>query len=445
MDDALSVENFDPPRICALCHRMLSSENDPIDLENMSICGDCKFLFLEENGTPSQQHVPRMTSRIRRARYNNSSESIEDMFSQQFSTMITLARHNPPAISDTSTRTTPNGSRRWRRVVSDTESEGFDSVNGESDVISYGYDSEASVDVHSFLGGDSDTDIDPMHAGLNQWSSDEEDVAWEEVENSENTLGSLIARVQLQRSMVSDGQFSETEGSIRVRISERRQVHVTNPFGNTDDDHETLPYVGNSGDYLDARSFEELLERLAEADNTRRGAPPASLSFVKNLDCVVVNATDHNGLACAICKDTLTVGAVVNRLPCLHLYHRPCIKPWLSARNTCPLCRFELPTDDMDYENRKQINSHVSGVQEVEQQVEDTSFEEPEGQIIINTNSEVDTGSERGRWLFMAAPLVSLVGIGLALWLGNRGAITTSGSCVSNQRANRSRRWWGLF
>ncbi|KAJ0691595.1 putative transcription factor C2H2 family [Helianthus annuus] len=430
----------DASQICALCRRTLSSENENNDFDSIAICGDCKFLFLEDNGTPSR-HIQHRAPRTRQTRYHNSSESIEDMFSQQFSTMINLARQNPAPVSDTSSRTTPSGSRRWRRVVSDTESDGFDSANGDSDVISYGAyvdDSDVSVDAHSPLGGDSDTDIDPMHAGLNQWSSDDE---WEAVEDGENgeTLGSLITRVHLQRSMVYDGLSPEIEGAIRVRISESRLY----PFGYTDNDQETSRYVGNSGDYLDSRSFEELLERLADADTSRRGAPPAAPSVVNNLDFVTVNASDHNGLTCAICKDSLTVGTVVNRLPCLHLYHPLCIKPWLSARNTCPLCRFELPTDDVDYENRKEIDSRGPTVQETQQELEvnninNTSFEEDGGQEMLNNGAG---GETRGRrWLFVAAPVVSLVGIGLALWLGNPGAIRSSGS-----RGDRSRRGWGLF
>lgn len=460
MDGTLSVEPFDPPGICELCHRTLSSDSDPFDLESFIICGDCKFLFLEDSGTPSQD-IQQRIPRVRRTRYTNSSESIENMFSTQFSTMINLARRSQPAVSEldnqsvdsvqrTSSRTTPSGSRRWRRVLSDTESDGFDSVYGESDAISYGAyggDSDASVDVHSYI-GDSDTDIDPMHAGLilNQWSSDDEDDEWEEVEPGENTLGSLIARVQLQRSLESNGQNpainweTEIEGGVRVRISEGRHVHIPNPFGHIED-QERSPFVGHSGDYLDARSFEELVERLAEADNSRRGAPPAAVSVLNNLERVVVNDADHNGSACAICKDLLSVGTVVNRLPCLHLYHPSCIKPWLSARNSCPLCRYELPTDDMEYENRKQSGSRV---QETEQQEEeDAVFEEDEAPEVVNDGGGRGTGG--GRWLFVAAPVVTLVGVALALWLGNRGAIRSSGSCSSGQRGHRSRRWWSLF
>ncbi|PWA43046.1 zinc finger, RING/FYVE/PHD-type [Artemisia annua] len=171
--------------------------------------------------------------------------------------------------------------------------------------------------------------------------------------------------------------------------------------------------------------------RLIRVVSDTSGPPPAALSFVNNLELVVVNNADHNGLACAICKDLLTVENMVNRLPCLHLYHPSCIKPWLSNRNTCPLCRFEVPTDDVDYENRTQSVTSGSGVQDVEQRVEDTSFEEHdveqrvedtsfeerEGEEVLNSDDGRGRGEER--WYYMAAQVVTLVEIGLALWLGN--------------------------
>ncbi|PKA47026.1 E3 ubiquitin-protein ligase RING1 [Apostasia shenzhenica] len=47
--------------------------------------------------------------------------------------------------------------------------------------------------------------------------------------------------------------------------------------------------------------------------------------------------------ACAICKDDLIPGCSARRLPCSHLYHSGCIVPWLSLRNSCPLCRSPIP------------------------------------------------------------------------------------------------------
>ncbi|CAI6003081.1 unnamed protein product [Closterium sp. NIES-64] len=79
------------------------------------------------------------------------------------------------------------------------------------------------------------------------------------------------------------------------------------------------------------------------------GNPPASQSSVAALPAVVVLLEDvESGAACCtVCNEVAEVGEEVVRLPCRHLYHGACIRQWLGVRNTCPMCRFELPTDDI--------------------------------------------------------------------------------------------------
>ncbi|KAJ9543278.1 hypothetical protein OSB04_022985 [Centaurea solstitialis] len=312
----IAVEPWDQPRRCVLCHRILSSEIDSDgEVEATSICGDCKFLFLEDNHI---QHTTRQT------RYNNTtlSESEENI-------QFRGSEHR-------------NQLRRRRIVLSDTESDGFDS------------DVSVQVDTH------------PDDASLNRSNSDNDD----EFEEIENTVGSLVGRVQLHRSLATNGRNLPADWLNEILSPEAENL-------------ERSRYVGNAGDYLDARGFEQLLERLAETDGSRWGAPPAAASFVKSLE-----------------RDSVCVGSVMNRLPCLHVYHPSCIMAWLNARNTCPLCRYELPTDDKECERRRRRS---------------------------RSERQYASSGGGGRWWVVAVPLVSMVTIGVVVWLGGG--------------VDRSRRW----
>ncbi|XP_068646828.1 E3 ubiquitin-protein ligase CIP8-like [Aristolochia californica] len=115
-------------------------------------------------------------------------------------------------------------------------------------------------------------------------------------------------------------------------------------------------YVGNPDDYLDAAGYEVLLQNMAENDGgSRRGAPPAARSAVAALPTVDIGEGEN--YVCAICKEGILVGEKGKKLPCEHVYHGDCIVPWFDARNSCPVCRFELPTDDADYEEEKRRKS----------------------------------------------------------------------------------------
>jgi len=75
-----------------------------------------------------------------------------------------------------------------------------------------------------------------------------------------------------------------------------------------------------------------------------RPSPSTSKDFIDN--CPVITMTvDSNELLCAVCQEVYKSGDQAMKLPCNHLYHKDCILPWLESHNTCPTCRYELPTD----------------------------------------------------------------------------------------------------
>ncbi|KAF9623999.1 hypothetical protein IFM89_007697 [Coptis chinensis] len=112
--------------------------------------------------------------------------------------------------------------------------------------------------------------------------------------------------------------------------------------------------LGNLGDYFIGPGLEQLIQQLAENDPNRYGTPPAAKSAVQGLPDVKID--DHllksDSSQCAVCKDEFELGMDAKLMPCKHIYHPDCILPWLELHNSCPVCRYELPTDDPDYENR---------------------------------------------------------------------------------------------
>ncbi|CAA3028759.1 E3 ubiquitin- ligase Praja-2-like isoform X1 [Olea europaea subsp. europaea] len=95
-------------------------------------------------------------------------------------------------------------------------------------------------------------------------------------------------------------------------------------------------------------------EQLVENEDAVKFGHPASKSVVENLPSIELTVDKvrekNDAVVCAVCKENVAVGEKMTRMPCFHLYHGDCILPWLEIRNTCPVCRYELPTDNADYE-----------------------------------------------------------------------------------------------
>ncbi|GLJ52034.1 hypothetical protein SUGI_1106230 [Cryptomeria japonica] len=106
---------------------------------------------------------------------------------------------------------------------------------------------------------------------------------------------------------------------------------------------------GTLGDYFLGQGMEALLQRLAENDPNRYGTPPAAKEAVEALP--VVKITEEHlkcelSSECAVCKEEFTVGEETRQLPCKHLYHGDCIFPWLKMHSSCPVCRFQMPSEE---------------------------------------------------------------------------------------------------
>ncbi|GLJ24364.1 hypothetical protein SUGI_0465110 [Cryptomeria japonica] len=100
--------------------------------------------------------------------------------------------------------------------------------------------------------------------------------------------------------------------------------------------------------------YEEHIEGFQNSfeDVGFRGAPPAGRSAVENLERETIE--ENRDFLCCICQAILLAGEKCLKMPCNHEYHEGCILQWLANSNFCPACKYELPTDDPDYEAQKQ-------------------------------------------------------------------------------------------
>ncbi|XP_027331188.1 E3 ubiquitin-protein ligase CIP8-like [Abrus precatorius] len=184
-----------------------------------------------------------------------------------------------------------------------------------------------------------------------------EDFEWEEVDgrvDEREVLNMLAVEDDRSVSVSPITEVIEDEEEEEVNLGENLEWQVllnTNP----DLENDTEPYFADADAYIYTAEYEMTFGQLGENDNPIMGRPPASVSVMQNLPSVVVTKddVDSNNAFCAVCKEEFGVGECPKLLPCSHRYHGDCIVPWLGIRNTCPVCRYEFPTDDADYERRK--------------------------------------------------------------------------------------------
>ena len=141
---------------------------------------------------------------------------------------------------------------------------------------------------------------------------------------------------------------------------EPRIVRLTNP------NNPLVQFVTNliNSEY-ENEEIENILNYIFYNDNNRYGSPPASKSEIKKLNKYILTKEKLKNFGpentCSVCKEDFTIGNEMMDLPCNHYFHEECLMPWLNQHDSCPICRFELKTDDDDYEKMKlQRNGNIN-------------------------------------------------------------------------------------
>ena len=133
----------------------------------------------------------------------------------------------------------------------------------------------------------------------------------------------------------------------RADLFRRRANHIVEFLAN-------YFLVQNNSDNLD-----NIISHIMLHDTNKYGNPPAAKKAVESLKKYKINEEKIKEFgfenSCAVCKDEFNIGEECLSMPCNHYFHGDCLIPWLNERNSCPVCRYELPTDDADFENMKKF------------------------------------------------------------------------------------------
>jgi E3 ubiquitin-protein ligase RNF115/126 len=183
---------------------------------------------------------------------------------------------------------------------------------------------------------------------LNHTGSDtERDMERERRERRRAERQAVERRVERQRERLraierlSNRGRERTESLILIN-SNNEAIILQGTFGRDQEESSSTSSGVSLGDYFLGPGLDILLQRLSESDLNRSGTPPAKKEAVAALPTVNIKEV----LGCSVCLEDFEMGAEAKQMPCQHKFHSQCILPWLELHSSCPICRFQLPTEE---------------------------------------------------------------------------------------------------
>ncbi|KAF9616139.1 hypothetical protein IFM89_028605 [Coptis chinensis] len=101
--------------------------------------------------------------------------------------------------------------------------------------------------------------------------------------------------------------------------------------------------VNSMGEISEFRNLIDTIEASLQGIGASRPirSPPASKEVIENLPVISITeeimARLGSDMQCVVCKENLDISEKMQELPCKHLFHLLCLKPWLVMISTIPV------------------------------------------------------------------------------------------------------------
>lgn len=131
----------------------------------------------------------------------------------------------------------------------------------------------------------------------------------------------------------------------------------------TQDGQQPVLFLGNPGDYVWGRDGLDAIvtQLLNQMDGT--GPPPLPRKQIDEIPTATVTQSQVDcKLKCSVCWEDFKLSEPVRQLPCQHLYHAPCIVPWLELHGTCPICRQSLGDQNSAEANQDTVGPSLAAL-----------------------------------------------------------------------------------
>jgi hypothetical protein len=148
----------------------------------------------------------------------------------------------------------------------------------------------------------------------------------------------------------------------------------------------------NNRNNLNALSDAEFLNFVNRTlhDSKTQNVKNASLAAVDALDRGVCIKVDSDADPCVICQEIFQLEEKFIDMPCKHRFHEVCLLPWLKENNSCPSCRYEIDTNNSQYNQRL-----VQGRFEEEKKENDESKDDDTDEVMEeNSDDEIQIMEE---------------------------------------------------